>query len=219
MYISQARRPDARDDRCQSLVTCFAFAMTVARKAAPPFPALLRLSAPLGLPSFTPRAFTDASATFVDCEIASGFACATCAMMPTVRSFASGMSTATKVTPLSRRATRKAALRLGWSSSIITRVAQVPWHDAAPSPVRANLRLLGHLLWTDRDGRHQTGDQAEILVNRHGIDLGCRNVDQSDRLRNKFVIQCWLTCYQIGSLLCHSQTPDRNGQCFFVPFA
>jgi hypothetical protein len=46
-------------------------------------------------------------------------------MMPTVRSFASGMSTARNLTPLSRSVSRKAALRESRSSFAMTRVAPV----------------------------------------------------------------------------------------------
>ena len=102
-----------------------ALADTAALSASPPFPARRRLSAPFGLPSFTPRALATAGASFVRPEIASRSACATSAMIPTVRSFASGMSTATKRTPLSRRAKRNAAFRLSWSSLTITSVAPV----------------------------------------------------------------------------------------------
>ena len=54
-----------------SAANAAAFADTVARSAAPPFPARRRLSAPFGLPSFTPRAFATARASFVRLEIAS----------------------------------------------------------------------------------------------------------------------------------------------------
>jgi hypothetical protein len=59
---------------------------------------------------------TTASASLVRREIASRSAWATSAMMPTVRSFASGRSTAAKRTPLSRSVSRKAALRDSRSS-------------------------------------------------------------------------------------------------------
>ena len=102
-----------------------ALAATLSRSARPPFPARLSAAAPLGLPSFTPRAFAAASASFVRREIASRSCWATSAMMPTVRSLASGMSTARNRTPLSRRVSRKAALRLSRSSLAMTRVAPV----------------------------------------------------------------------------------------------
>lgn len=98
---------------------------TAPRSATPPLPARLRLQAPFGLPSFTPRALATASASFVRCEIASCSACATSAIMPTVRSFAYGMSKATNCAPLSRMAKRNAALRLSRSSFAITSVAPV----------------------------------------------------------------------------------------------
>jgi hypothetical protein len=69
-----------------------ALAATVARGAAPPFPGRLSAAAPFGLPSFTPRALAAARTSRVRFEIASRSACATSAMIPTVRSFASGMS-------------------------------------------------------------------------------------------------------------------------------
>ena len=74
-------------------------------------PARLSAAAPFGLPSFTPRALAAASASLVRREIASRSCWATSAMIPTVRSFASGMSTARNRTPLSRSVSRKAALR------------------------------------------------------------------------------------------------------------
>ena len=82
-----------------------------ALSGAPPLPARLSAAAPLGLPSFTPRLLATASASFVRFEIASRSCCATSAMIPTVRSFASGRSTAAKRTPLSRSVSRKAAFR------------------------------------------------------------------------------------------------------------
>lgn len=59
-----------------------ALAATVARRAAPPFPPRLRLSAPFGLPSFTPRALATASASFVRREFSSRSVSATSAMNP-----------------------------------------------------------------------------------------------------------------------------------------
>jgi len=47
--------------------------------------------------------------SFVRFEIASRLACATSAMIPTVRSLASGRSTAANLTPMSRSVSRKAA--------------------------------------------------------------------------------------------------------------
>jgi Recombinase len=120
--------PDARisaSTSARSAAKAAAFTDTVARSATPPFPARRRLSAPFGFPSFTPRALATASASFVRREIASRSACATSAMIPTVRSFASGMSTATNLTPLSRKASRKAALRDSRSSFAMTSVAPV----------------------------------------------------------------------------------------------
>jgi hypothetical protein len=76
-----------------------------------------------GLPSFTPRAFAAASASFVRRKMASRSCWATSAMIPMVRSFASGMSQARNRTPLSRSVSRKAALRERRSSSAITSVA------------------------------------------------------------------------------------------------
>ena len=83
----------------RSAANASAFTDTVARSATPPFPARRRHSAPVGFPSFTPRALATASATFVRREIASRSAWATSAMVPTVWSLASGMSTATNRTP------------------------------------------------------------------------------------------------------------------------
>jgi hypothetical protein len=68
-----------------------------------PLPARLSAATPLGLPSFTPRLRAALSASRVRLEIASRSCCATSAMMPTVRSFAPGRSTAMKRTPLSLR--------------------------------------------------------------------------------------------------------------------
>ena len=56
--------------------------------------------------------------------ITSRSCCATSAMMPTVRSFASGRSTAANLTPLSLSASRKAAFRDRRSSLAITSVAR-----------------------------------------------------------------------------------------------
>lgn len=121
-----------------------AFADTAARSAAPPLPARRRLSAPFGLPSFTPRALATAKASFVCREIAFRTAWATKAMIPTVRSFASGISTATNRTPQSHRARRKAALRVRRSSFAITSVAPVTFArcNALPSSGRSVLRPL-----------------------------------------------------------------------------
>ena len=58
------------------------------------------------------RALAAASASLVRLEIASRSCSATSAMMPTVRSFASGMSAATNPTPLSLRVSGNAAFRL-----------------------------------------------------------------------------------------------------------
>jgi hypothetical protein len=68
-----------------------------------------------GLPSFTPRAFAAASASFVRREIASRSCCATNAMM----------STARNRTLLSCRVSRKAALRERRSSLPMTSVVLV----------------------------------------------------------------------------------------------
>jgi hypothetical protein len=58
--------------------------------AALPLPDRLKADAPFGLPSFTQRAFAAASASFVRLELASRSYQATRAMLPTVRSLASG---------------------------------------------------------------------------------------------------------------------------------
>ena len=79
----------ARSRACRSAIRAIA-----ARSGAPPFPARLSAAAPLGLPRRTPRLLATLSASFVRLEIASRSCCATSAMMPTVRSFASGRSTA-----------------------------------------------------------------------------------------------------------------------------
>ena len=65
-------------------------------------------------------------------------------MMPTVRSFASGMSTARNRTPLSRRASRNAALRESRSSLAMTSVAPVSRASwiALPSSGRSGFRPL-----------------------------------------------------------------------------
>ncbi len=93
-----------------------AFLAIASLSGCPPRPARLRAAAPLGLPRRTPRAFAAASASLVRREIASRSCCATSAMMPTVRSFASGMSAATNRTPLSRSVSRNAAFRDSRSS-------------------------------------------------------------------------------------------------------
>lgn len=102
-----------------------AFCATASLSAPPSSPARLSAAAPLGLPSFTPRALAAASASFVRREIASRSYCATSAMMPTVRSLAPGISQATNLTPLDCRVSRKAALRLRRSSLAMTSVAPV----------------------------------------------------------------------------------------------
>src|SRR6056297_3011420 len=71
-----------------------ALSETVRRSAAPPSGERRRAAAPLGLPSLTPRALAAASASFVRREIARRSCSATSAMIPTVRSLASGMSAA-----------------------------------------------------------------------------------------------------------------------------
>ena len=65
-------------------------------------------------------------------------------MIPTVRSFASGRSTAANFTPLSRSVSRKAALRDSRSSLAITSVAPVTLArcSALPSSGRSGLRPL-----------------------------------------------------------------------------
>ena len=68
-----------------------ALALTVARSASPHIAARLGETAPLRSPSFAPRAFAAARASLVRREIASHSYCATRAMMPPVRSMASGM--------------------------------------------------------------------------------------------------------------------------------
>jgi hypothetical protein len=82
----------------RSAANAAAFADTADLSAAPPFLARRRLSGPFGFPSFTPRAFLTASASFVHREIALRSAKAVCALMPTVRSFGFGTSTATHCT-------------------------------------------------------------------------------------------------------------------------
>lgn len=64
-----------------------------------------------GFPKFTPRALATARASSVRREIASRAARAASAVMPTVRSLASDMSTAKNRTPLWRTVSKKAALR------------------------------------------------------------------------------------------------------------
>ena len=104
-----------------------------ARSGAPPFPARLSAAAPLGLPSFTPRLLATASASLVRLEIASRSGLATSAMIPTVRSFASGRSTAANLTPPSRSVNRKAAFLDSRSSLAITSVAPVTLARCTPS--------------------------------------------------------------------------------------
>jgi hypothetical protein len=117
-------RSNIREHHARSAAKATAFAGTTALSAAPPLPARLRLAAPLGLPRFTPRALTTASASFVRREITSRSVCATSAMMRTARSFALGMSTATNCTSLWRTSSRKAAFRLRLSNFAITRSAR-----------------------------------------------------------------------------------------------
>ena len=62
---------DARSRACRSALRAMA-----ARSGAPPLPARLRASAPLGLPSFTPRLLATLSASLVRREIASRSCCA-----------------------------------------------------------------------------------------------------------------------------------------------
>ncbi len=95
------------------------------RRGAPPLPACLSGSEPWGCLSFIPRLRATLSASLVRLEIASRSSCATSAMMPTVRSFASGKSTAENHTPLSLSVSRNAALRDSRSSLAVTRVALV----------------------------------------------------------------------------------------------
>lgn len=70
----------------RSAANALALADTVARSAAPPFPARRRLSAPFGFPGFTQRAFATASASFVRREIASHSGWATCPVTTTEKS-------------------------------------------------------------------------------------------------------------------------------------
>ena len=98
----------ARSCACRSALRAIA-----ARIGAPPLPARLSAAAPSGLPSRTPRLLATLSGSFVRLEIASRSACATSAVIPTVRSFASGRSTAANFTPLSLRVSRKAWPRPG----------------------------------------------------------------------------------------------------------
>ena len=91
---SRSAGPDVRDHRRQVLRMALGVLRDDARSDAPPLPARRIAAMPLGLPSFTPRAFATASASLVRFEIASRSCCATRAMIPTVRSFASGISTA-----------------------------------------------------------------------------------------------------------------------------
>ena len=66
----------ARSWACRSALRAMA-----ARSGAPPLPGRLRASAPLGLPSFTPRFLATLSASLVRLEVASRSCCATSAMM------------------------------------------------------------------------------------------------------------------------------------------
>ena len=72
----------------RSAAKALALAVTLARSAAPPFPARFSLAAPFGLPSFTPRALATASASFVRLLTSSRSAWATNAVMLKIRSLA-----------------------------------------------------------------------------------------------------------------------------------
>ena len=114
---SRTNLAEDRRERLRELVAC--------RRASVPFPARLSAAAPFGLPRLTPRDLATASASFVRRAIASRSCRATRAMMPTVRSFASGRSAVRKRTPLARRVSRKAALRERRSSLAIASVSPV----------------------------------------------------------------------------------------------
>jgi hypothetical protein len=86
----------------------------------------------VGLPSRTPRALAAASASLVRREIASRSCPATSAMIPTVRSLASGKSAATNRTPLSLSVSRNAAFRDSRTSLAMSSVAPSPSSGAAP---------------------------------------------------------------------------------------
>lgn len=109
----------------RSVANAAAFADTGIRSATSPFSARRTFCPPDGSPDFTPLAFATATASLVRREVAYRSAWATRAMIPTVRSFSTGMSTATNRTPLSRRASKNAAFRDGRSSFAMTSVAPV----------------------------------------------------------------------------------------------
>lgn len=104
-----ATRPDVRDHRSEVASVSIGVASNrfLERHPAPASPPEGR--GPIGIAELHPAAPGDARRPLVRREIASRLACATSAMMPTVRSFASSRSTAANRTPLSRKVSRKAA--------------------------------------------------------------------------------------------------------------
>lgn len=136
--------------------------------AAFPLPASLSAAAPLGLPNICPRAFAACSASCVRLEIALRSAWATAAMMCTVNSFASGMSAATNLTPLSCSVARKATFRDSRSSLATTNAAPVTL--ARYSAFRSSGRSERFPLSTSVKG----GDANSHPLERHRCSTACR---------------------------------------------
>ena len=85
-------------------------------------------------------------------------------MIPTVRSFASGRSTAANLTPLSRSVSRKAALRESRSSLAITSVAPVTLARWSALP---QLRPVGVAAALDLG---EAGEQGGFLLRDEAVD-------------------------------------------------
>lgn len=166
---------------------------TAACGAFPPLPARLSAAAPVGSPNVAPRLLAAASASFVRRAVVSRSCCATSDMMPTARSFATGISAAMKRTPLSGSVSRNAALRerqsqpcdgegragqagalqslreLGWSERLpLARVGSTGWRSR-PGAFDAN--ALPHLRAPERRvlGREVPVGRAKEALQLYGI--------------------------------------------------
>ena len=114
----RAARPDVLNDRREIPGVPTGLGPIAALSGATP--ARLGAAAPLGLPSRTPRLLATASASLVRLtEIASRSCCATSAMMPTVRSMASGRSQQDHPQSGGRSGGRGSDSRPSWRSSAV----------------------------------------------------------------------------------------------------
>lgn len=132
------------------------------------FPARRQLAAPFVLPSLTRRALATANASLVRREIAARLPWATSAMMPMVRSFAPGISTAPNRTPLSQTANRNAAVLPSRSSFAVTSVAPVIYArcSALVSSGRSALCPLSTLLNSGRTSARPEASKSSITLRR-----------------------------------------------------